>query len=198
MIYQQKKVPQTGLRAKITDVYRQDEASALMPLIAEATMPPEIVTKIQQTARALVVAVRAKRLGKGGLDAFMYQYHLSSEEGIALMCLAEALLRIPDKETQDKLIRDKLSEADWKSYSGKSDSMFVNAATWGLMLTGKIYNWDELSAKNLWGNLRKFTARRGEPVIRQAVNYAMKILGKQFVMGRNIAEALKRAQTLEN
>lgn len=197
MLYGNKIAPQPVLRQKITAAYRADETQVLLPLLAAATQAPDAIARIQDRARDLVIAVRNKRLGKGGLDAFLYQYNLSSEEGIALMCLSEALLRIPDSETQDKLIKDKLSEADWKEHSGKSNSMFVNAATWGLMLTGRIYDWNELTTGNLWNSLKKLVARRGEPVIRQAVNYAMKILGKQFVMGRTIDEALKRAQELE-
>jgi len=197
MLYSHKMMPQSDLRKKLSQVYRQNEDQIITMLIEAARLPGDVNEKIQHRARDLVAAVRGKRLGKGGLDAFMYHYNLSSEEGIALMCLAEALLRIPDKETQDKLIKAKLSEADWSVHSGKSNSLFVNAATWGLMLTGKVYDWDELTAKNLWANLKKFAGRRGEPVIRQAANYAMKILGKQFVMGRNIEEALKRAKQLE-
>jgi RHH-type transcriptional regulator, proline utilization regulon repressor / proline dehydrogenase / delta 1-pyrroline-5-carboxylate dehydrogenase len=188
---------QSTLRAIITKHYRADEDDVLLPLIKAAFMNDEEITAVQERAIALVTAIRQKRLGKGGIDAFMYQYHLSSEEGIALMCLAEALLRIPDTATQDKLIKDKLSEADWRESSGKSHSMFVNAATWGLMLTGKVYDWNELNTQNLWTSIKKFAARRGEPVIRQAVNYAMKIMGKQFVMGRTIQEALKRAEEQE-
>jgi RHH-type proline utilization regulon transcriptional repressor/proline dehydrogenase/delta 1-pyrroline-5-carboxylate dehydrogenase len=146
----------------------------------------------------LVEEVRKQRLGKSGLDSFLYQYDLSSEEGIALMCLAEALLRVPDKATVDKLISDKISTADWKSHLGKSKSSFVNAATWGLMLTGKIYNpyTDHLSS--LSKAFKGIVKRGGEPVIRKAINQAMKILGKQFVMGQTINEALKRAKELEN
>lgn len=197
MLYQQTIGPQSALRQQLTKMYRCSEVKALAPLIAAASMPESVINKIQVRAKTLVESIRKKRIGKSSLDAFMYQYHLSSEEGIALMCLAEALLRIPDKTTQDKLIKDKIAEADWAEHSGKSSSMFVNAATWGLMLTGRIYQWDELPAKNLLSSLKKLTKRSGEPMIRQAVNYAMKILGKQFVMGRNIEEALKRAEELE-
>jgi len=189
---------QSPLRAIMTNQYRADETEALAPLLAYAALPGDMIAKIQQCAYGLVEQVRSKRLGKGGIDAFMYQYNLSSDEGIALMCLAEALLRIPDQETQDKLIRDKLTAANWETYAGKSESLFVNAATWGLMLTGKMYEWNKnFSEKTLTNSLKKFAARRGEPVIRQAAGYAMKVLGKQFVMGRTIDEALKRAQDQE-
>lgn len=189
---------QSLLREKMTAVYRADEAQVLETLLPYADLPQDALNRIKQRAHDLVAVVRSKRLGSGGLDAFMFQYNLSSDEGIALMCLAEALLRIPDKHTQDKLIRDKLTSAEWQEHAGKSDSMFVNAATWGLMLTGKIYSLNEdLSEKKLSNALKKLTARSGEPVIRQAVGYAMKVLGKQFVMGRTIDEALKRAKEQE-
>ncbi len=189
---------ESPLRAKLTAMYRADEAEVLAPLLSYAHFPQESAKRIEKRAHAFVEKVRAKRLQKGGIDAFMHQYHLSSDEGIALMCLAEALLRIPDIATQDKLIRDKLTIADWQSYAGKSESFFVNAATWGLMLTGKVYKWHEhASKKTLMSALKKFAVKQGEPVIRQAVAYAMKILGKQFVMGQTIQEALKRAENQE-
>lgn len=189
--------PQTLLRAKINKYYRLDEKDCLNELLTQAVFSDTQIEEIQHTAKKLVQAVRAKRLGAGTIDAFMYQYSLSSDEGIALMCLAEALLRIPDKLTRDKLIRDKLIAAEWHAHAGQSQSMFVNAATWGLMLTGTMYQWDDLSDKNLLGSLKKLAARSGEPFIRKAVSYAMKIMGKQFVMGRTIAEAMQRATTSE-
>ncbi len=149
----------------------------------------------RQGAR-LVTAVRRERLGKGGIDAFLHEYALSSPEGVALMCLAEALLRIPDAETVDRLIRDKLGEADWARHLGQSESVFVNASTWALMLTGRLLH-DEPSEHDLRGALRRFVARSGEPVVRQAVTAAMRILGRQFVMGRTIEEALDRARAPE-
>src|SRR5207237_9179486 len=94
--------------------------------------------RIADQARAFVVAVRRERLGKGGIDAFLQEYALSSPEGVALMCLAEALLRIPDAETVDRLIRDKIAAADWRHHLGHSGSLFVNASTWALMLTGRL------------------------------------------------------------
>jgi RHH-type proline utilization regulon transcriptional repressor/proline dehydrogenase/delta 1-pyrroline-5-carboxylate dehydrogenase len=197
MLLNEALVPQPPLRAKLTEYYRKDEAACLAVLVEQAQLPSNEIKRIQQKAYALVEAVRAKRLGTGGIDAFMYQYNLSSDEGIALMCLAEALLRIPDKATRDKLIKDKLTAAHWQTHAGQSHSMFVNAATWGLMLTGTIYGWDELGDKNLFAALKKLAARGGEPFIRKAVGYAMKILGKQFVMGRTITEAMRRARASE-
>lgn len=188
---------QNQLRSAISALYREDEEQCVNDLLLQASMPEDALNRVHKLARRLVEQVRAKRIGKGGLDAFLYQYDLSNEEGIALMCMAEALLRIPDKNTADKLIRDKVLSADWSTHAGKSDSMFVNAATWGLMLTGKVYSWQDLKSKNLTTTLKNLTRRSGEPVIRKSVNYAMKILGKQFVMGRTINEALKRARELE-
>ena len=181
-------------RAAITNAYRMDEEQCVARLIEQASLPTESLAKISDTARQLVTEIRKRRLERGGLDAFLYEYDLSSAEGIALMCLAEALLRIPDKETIDKLLSDKLTDANWASHLGQSESLFVNAATWGLLLTGKIYHQDEISEKPLRGALRRFVGRAGAPVIRQAAKQAMKLLGQQFVMGQTIEEALKRAR----
>ncbi len=197
MLLQQPILEQTPLRAKITEFYRKDETECLDILLEQAALPVDAIARIQQRAAELVQTIRKKRVGAGGLDAFLYQYSLSSEEGIALMCLAEALVRIPDTATRDKLIRDKLESADWEKHAGKSQSLFVNAATWGLMLTGNLYEWNELSSQNLWTTLKRLVSRSGEPVIRQSVSYAMKILGKQFVMGRTIEEAMTRAKSNE-
>jgi RHH-type proline utilization regulon transcriptional repressor/proline dehydrogenase/delta 1-pyrroline-5-carboxylate dehydrogenase len=177
--------------------YTTDETEIIKTLLATATLPSETLATIQVTAEQLVINVRNTRLKQGGLDAFLYQYDLSSDEGIALMCLAEALLRIPDSETINKLIRDKISHADWEEHLGKSESLFVNAATWGLMLTGKIMSAEEINASGLSKVLKRLIARGGEPLIRKTVAHAMTVLGKQFVMGRTIHEALKRAHEYE-
>ena len=128
----------------------------------------------------------------------MRQYDLSSEEGVLLMCVAEALLRIPDSATADKLIRDKLGEADWKKHIGTSDSVLVNASTWGLMLTGQLVNLADETRRDFTGALKRLVGRAGEPVIRLAVRQAMRIMGHQFVMGRTIKEALDRSAEKEN
>lgn len=181
------------LRTAIVNAYRMDETQCIEERLQQAELSAETKEHIDKTARDLVIEVRKQRTTKSGLDAFLYEYDLSSEEGIALMCLAEALLRVPDDATIDQLIRDKITPADWKSHVGKSESMFVNAATWGLMLTGKILNRDEDAQKNLNTVMQHLLERTSQPVIRNAVRQAMKILGQQFVMGRNINEALKRA-----
>ncbi|HWA50747.1 MAG TPA: bifunctional proline dehydrogenase/L-glutamate gamma-semialdehyde dehydrogenase, partial [Dongiaceae bacterium] len=171
------------LRARLRAQYRADEAGVVESLLAQAELAPEVCDRIAARARALVEKVRENRVGQGGIDAFMHAYELSSKEGVVLMCLAEALLRIPDPETANMLIKDKLRDADFERHLGESDSLFVNASTWALMLTGRIMQMDATSS-DLKGILKRLVTRSGEPVIRQAVTQAMKILGRQFVMGR--------------
>ena len=172
--------------------YLADENTLINQLLEQANPGFEKRQEIKKLAIKLVNNVRSKIDEMDGVDAFMKEYDLSSKEGIVLMCMAEALLRIPDKETAEKLIKDKLLDADWKSHMGKSDSMFVNASTWGLMLTGKIIDVD--SAKKGFSRiLDKLINRTGEPVVRQGVYQAMKVMGRQFVMGETIKKALKRA-----
>src|SRR5689334_8217436 len=187
--------PETPLRAAIRDAHRLDETEADAHILAAAEIPAEARERIAATARRLVETVRRERLGKGGLDAFLHEYALSSPEGVALMCLAEALLRIPDAETVDKLIRDKIAGADWHSHLGHSGSLFVNASTWALMLTGRLLRPE--NDNDLGDALRRLVARSSEPVWRQAVTSAMRILAGQFVMGRTIEEALERAREPE-
>ena len=183
------------MRAAIRDAHRRDETAAVAAILAAADIPAAARDRIAATARRLVETVRRERLGKGGLDALLHEYALSSPEGVALMCLAEALLRIPDAETVDKLIRDKIAAADWRSHLGHSGSLFVNASTWALMLTGRLLRPD--SDNDLGDVLRRLVARSSEPVWRQAVTAAMRILAGQFVMGRTIEEALDRARDAE-
>lgn len=187
--------------SQIDTLYRQDEESLAQLILEKASIDSKEMAQIQIKATALVSELRKQRTETGGLDAFMFQYDLSSEEGIALMCMAEALLRIPDKDNVDKLIRDKLVSANWKAHLGKSHSLFVNAATWALMLTGKVIHSPQTNfsehGKGLTSALKKLASKGGEPIVRQAISHAMKILGKQFVMGRSIPEALKRARERE-
>lgn len=172
--------------------YLADEDVLVNQLIDAANPGAKQRQAIKTLAEQLVNNVRERIDDMDGIDAFMKEYDLSSKEGILLMCLAEALLRIPDKDTADKLIKDKIADADWKSHLGKSDSLFVNASTWGLMLTGKIVDVDD-SKRGMSRALDKFINKTGEPVIRQGIHKAMQMMGKQFVMGRTIKEALKRA-----
>jgi RHH-type proline utilization regulon transcriptional repressor/proline dehydrogenase/delta 1-pyrroline-5-carboxylate dehydrogenase len=189
---------ETPLRAAIRDWHRLDETEADARIVATAELLAESRDRIGITARRLVAAVRRKGIG-GGLDAFLHEYALSSQEGVALMCLAEALLRIPDAETVDKLIRDKIAAADWDRHLGHSGSLFVNASTWALMLTGRLLRHNRIGPGegDLGAVLRRFIARSSEPVWRQAVIAAMRILAGQFIMGRTIDEALVRAREAE-
>ena len=186
----------SALRKALRDAYRIDETTIVEELVSRARFTPQEQQRILERARPLVQTVRDSRLKVGGLDAFLNTYDLSSREGIVLMCMAEALLRIPDTETMDLLIRDKIGNTEWEKRLGASHSTFVNAGTWALMLTGRIVKLEN-EDKNLGGTFKRLVARTGEPVIRQAIVTAMRILGKQFVMGRNIGEAVARAQSAE-
>ncbi|HTH96476.1 MAG TPA: trifunctional transcriptional regulator/proline dehydrogenase/L-glutamate gamma-semialdehyde dehydrogenase [Stellaceae bacterium] len=186
--------PLSPQRRRIAESYRTPEPECVPPLIEAASLPSAVTAAARKTARGLVAALRARNKG-GGVEALVQEYALSSEEGVALMCLAEALLRIPDSATRDRLIRDKIGGGDWRSHLGHSPSLFVNAATWGLVVTG------DLTATAHEGTLSnalvRIIARGGEPVIRKGVDLAMRMMGEQFVTGQTIAEALARARKLE-
>jgi RHH-type transcriptional regulator, proline utilization regulon repressor / proline dehydrogenase / delta 1-pyrroline-5-carboxylate dehydrogenase len=186
----------TPLRDAISAAYLADEDTIVDQRIAQATLSPKEEAQTARVAADLVARIREDAGRGGGVDAFMREYALSSEEGVALMCLAEALLRVPDAETQDKLIRDKIGGAQWDKHRAKSDSLFVNASTWALMLTGHIVRLNDAAKWDFEGIFKRLVARSGEPVIRQAVGYAMRVLGRQFVLGRTIAEALKEARPM--
>src|SRR5688572_25606425 len=171
--------------------YRPDENEIVRRRLAEAKLSGAQQGEAAAIARTLVKAVRGHNAA--GLDAFLQAYDLGSDEGIALMCLAEALLRIPDAETADDLIADKLSGPDWAEKLSDSRSTFVNAATFSLLLTVKVLEEANDKSDSWRAALGRAVGRLGEPVIRTAVSQAMKILGKQFVFGRTIDEALKRA-----
>ncbi len=194
MIFDKPLPPRDRLRDSIADWYRRDETQVVNTLLDAAHLERDALARIDERARDLVTEVRRHRIGKGGVDAFMQEYELSSQEGVVLMCLAEALLRIPDEETADRLIRDKLGPADWEKHLGHSESVFVNASTWALMLTGRVVALHEYREQSLKSVLARLVSRVGEPVIRQSVTQGMRILGRQFVMGRSISEALDRAE----
>lgn len=187
----------TPLRKTMLSAYRMDETEAVDNLLQQISLSDEAKARITTQAKQLVAEIRKHHQGKGGLDAFLQQYNLSSEQGVALMCLAEALLRIPDQDTVTKLIRDKIIAADWEAHLGKSESIFVNAATWGLMFTGKIMSGSKVRPANLFTVLKRLVDGSGKLVVRKAVREAMKILGQQFVMGETINDALKRARKME-
>lgn len=185
---------QTALRQAITDAYRRNEIEAVQDMLQRAQMSDEERNAASELARRLVTQVRAGRTKAGGVDALMHEFSLSSEEGIALMCLAEALLRIPDNATRDRLIADKISDGNWKSHLNNSPSLFVNAAAWGLLITGKLTATND---KQMSSALSRLISKGGAPLIRQGVNYAMRLLGKQFVTGQTIEEALQNGKERE-
>ncbi len=185
--------PPASTRARVTAAWLRDETEAVTELLALAELPAGERGKVEALAADLVTRVRAKQDQRSAVAAFMQQYDLSSAEGMLLMCIAEALLRIPDSDTADRLIRDKLSEADWKKHIGTSRSVLVNASTWGLMLTGHLVTLPEATRRDYLAALRRLVNRAGEPVIRMAVRQAMRIMGQQFIMGRTIGAALERA-----
>jgi RHH-type proline utilization regulon transcriptional repressor/proline dehydrogenase/delta 1-pyrroline-5-carboxylate dehydrogenase len=182
------------LRQAITAAYRRAEPACLAPLIERATLSAPLAAEAATLAARLVKAMRGKKRG-GGVEGLVQEYALSSQEGVALMCLAEALLRIPDDATRDALIRDKISDGDWRAHLGSGRSLFVNAATWGLVVTGKLTA--SVNDRGLAAALTRLIARAGEPVIRRGVDMAMRLMGEQFVTGETIAEALERAREME-
>ena len=191
-LHAETKSEQTPLRAAITAAYRRAETEAVQWLLAQGATPS---ADAQPLAHRLVSSVREKRTRASGVDALMHEFSLSSEEGVALMCLAEALLRIPDSETADRLIADKISRGDWRKHLGESPSLFVNAATWGLLITGKLVSTN--SEQGLGSALTRLIAKGGEPLIRKGVDMAMRMLGNQFVTGQTIDEALKNSRDNE-
>lgn len=187
-----------ALRAAITQHWVADETRHVQWLLEQARQSDADRTSIRATAADLVRRVRARAENQSTVEAFMRQYDLGSEEGVLMMCVAEALLRIPDQGTADALIRDKLGDANWRRHLGQSDSLLVNASTWGLLLTGKLVNLSDATQRDAHGAFGRLIGKLGEPVIRAAVRQAMKIMGHQFVMGRTISEALERSQKGEN
>lgn len=183
---------------QMTALYHADEATVLARLLEGLLETPEESQRILDQAADLVARVRARASEQSAVESLMREYDLSSEEGVLLMCVAEALLRIPDSETADKLIADKLGGANWQSHMGQSESLFVNASTWGLMLTGKLISLGNETRANPWAAFKRLVARSGEPVVRLGVRQAMRIMGHQFVMGRTIEEALARSKEKEN
>ena len=186
--------PQSVLRAAITSAYRRPETECLPLLTGPASVDNS--TAVLTLAERLVRGMRDKRQKKSsGVEALVHEYDLSSQEGVALMCLAEALLRIPDRATRDALIRDKIAKGAWRAHTG-SPSLFVNAATWGLVVTGKLVGGS--SEQKLSSALTRLITRGGEPLIRQGVNTAMRLMGEQFVTGQTIGAALANSRRLED
>jgi len=191
--------PQIGPeRNAMQKAYLQDESECVNQLLSAFDNSSYPQDEIQQHAARVVKLVRDKNQALGGLNAFLQAFDLSSQEGVVLLCLAEALLRIPDTETADALIRDKLTRANWEKHLGQSASWFVNASTWGLMLTGRVITLDDVTRSDPLSMVNNMVTRLSEPVIRAALKEAMRIMGHQFVMGRTIEEALQRSHNKEN
>lgn len=180
-------------RDDLRAAYRQAEADCVAQRLAQAEAVSRLHEQAAGLAGRLITGARGRKAS--GIDAFLHQFGLDTQEGIALMCIAEALLRVPDAATADALIRDKLGPIDWSEHLGESSSAFVNAATFSLMLTGEVLHRPEEAQRGMGASVRRAIGRVGEPVIRRATLQAMRILGGQFVYGRDIAEALKRASS---
>lgn len=188
----------SDLRRRICSAWLRDETETVEELLDKARLPADESRAIEERAAKLVRRVREKQDQRSAIAAFMQEYDLSSNEGILLMCIAEALQRIPDSETADLLIRDKLADADWEQHLGDSKSMFVNFATWSLMLTGKMDTPPEPMRKDYGAALKRLVNRAGEPVIRRATREAMRIMGQEYILGADIEEALEQTQSKEN
>lgn len=189
--------PPSPARDRIAQATRLPETQCVPPLIDAARSPPAQRHAIASLAQRLSETLRSKQTRPGILDGslvdgLMHEFALSSHEGIALMCLAEALLRIPDAATRDALIRDKIGQGDWQSHLGHSPSILVNAATWGLVVTGKLVA--TASHAHLTSALTRLIAKGGQPLIAKGVDLAMRMMGQHFVMGQTIAEALDNSR----
>ncbi|QPN43268.1 trifunctional transcriptional regulator/proline dehydrogenase/L-glutamate gamma-semialdehyde dehydrogenase [Priestia aryabhattai] len=191
-------LPQSVLRAAITAAYRRPEADAVPMLLEQARQPAEMAKASHQLAYSIAQKLRNQKSagGRQGLvQGLLQEFSLSSQEGVALMCLAEALLRIPDKGTRDALIRDKIANGNWSQHLGQSPSMFVNAASWGLLITGKLVSTH--NETGLSSSLNRIISKSGEPLIRKGVDMSMRLMGEQFVTGETIGEALANAARRE-
>ncbi|MBA6412014.1 bifunctional proline dehydrogenase/L-glutamate gamma-semialdehyde dehydrogenase PutA [Parahaliea sp. F7430] len=186
-----------SLRTQLRSQYREDEDQLLDRLLAMAQISHAARSRAWQRARKLVLHIRAEQSGSSSVDALLQEYALSSEEGVLLMCLAEALLRIPDQHSIERLIRDKLSAGNWSSHRGNSPSLLVNASTWALLLSSKVLHYNEQNPAEPFGLLQRSIGRLGEALIRSAVRYAMQKMGSQFVMGSSIDSAMERAKDFE-
>ncbi|PYB72083.1 trifunctional transcriptional regulator/proline dehydrogenase/L-glutamate gamma-semialdehyde dehydrogenase [Pseudomonas sp. LB-090624] len=191
-------LPQSVLRSAITAAYRRPEQEVVPMLLEQARLSAPLAEATNKLAAGIAEKLRNQKSagGRAGIvQGLLQEFSLSSQEGVALMCLAEALLRIPDKGTRDALIRDKISTGNWQPHLGNSPSLFVNAATWGLLLTGKLVSTHNESG--LTSSLTRIIGKSGEPMIRKGVDMAMRLMGEQFVTGETIAEALANASRFE-
>jgi RHH-type proline utilization regulon transcriptional repressor/proline dehydrogenase/delta 1-pyrroline-5-carboxylate dehydrogenase len=181
-----------ALRRQIRDNQHQDEHESVTQLLRHNPLSVETRERVLKASQQLVTVCRNEKNSGGTLDAFLLEFGLANDEGVALMCLAEALLRVPDNLTADRLIAEKIQGGKWSDHRGQSESLFVNASTWGLMLTGHMVSLhsDITTETDTW--LKRLTARMGEPVIRSAIMQAMRIMGEQYVLGRSIQEGIKK------
>lgn len=186
----------TPLRRAIDAAWHQEEAEAVAALLAEIRLDEAARSRVQARARELAVMLRAEAGSQGGVEAFMRAYSLDTHEGIMLMCLAEALLRIPDRATQDRLIRDKLTDTDWQKRIAQGDGFLLNAGAFGLMISGRILSWDQPGSQTAT-RIGRLVAKLGEPVMREALRQAMRVMGRQFVLGQTIDQAVDRATKLQ-
>ncbi len=190
--------PEDRLLKVLRQHYQADENVCVDKILTALKWDTNLSQRIEKTATKIVEVIRSTHENHGGLDAFLHEYKLSSREGVALMCLAEALLRVPDSATANRLIEDKLGDADWAAHLGNSDSFLVNASTWALMLTGKVLVMDEgmdgYAEANFRGVLSSLVARAGEPLLCAAIGQAMKIMGGQFVLAESIEKGIKVAR----
>ena len=181
-------------RARVRQNYKADEADVLRALVEQIRLSPEEREAVSQAGTDIVERVRAET-SPTMMEAFLAEYGLSTAEGVGLMCLAEALLRVPDAESIDELIHDKIEPSDWGSHLGRSSSPLVNASTWALMLTGKVLEDDPKGPARA---LRGLVRRLGEPVVRTAVAQSMRVLAQQFVLGETIDKAIDNARGWED
>src|SRR3984957_2225812 len=182
-------------RSRIRALHRAPEADVLAPLLHAATLPPDLAARVAARARTLVHAARAAHRPGSDVTDFLREYNLGTREGVALLCLAEALLRIPDAATADAFIEDRITGVDWQSHLGRADSLTVNASSWAFMLTGRVLALDGSRDAGVAGAIQRMVRRIGEPLIQAALRQGMRVLARQFVMGRTIEEALARAAT---
>ncbi|MGZ8360426.1 MAG: proline dehydrogenase family protein, partial [Allosphingosinicella sp.] len=178
--------------AEIRRLHRAPEPDVLAPLLRDAGLDSDSHARVNVRARAMLAELRSAQ-SRGWVNQFLQEYRLNTQEGVALLSLAEAFLRVPDPETADSLIADKLGEGDWRKHKGQSNSGLVNSATWGLVIGRALVSESEEASA-----LKRLIGRAGEPFVRQAVGAAMKMMGEIFVMGRNIGEAIERMRKREN
>jgi RHH-type proline utilization regulon transcriptional repressor/proline dehydrogenase/delta 1-pyrroline-5-carboxylate dehydrogenase len=190
--------PLNKLWSQISPLYMVDESQWLKELLPLATPTEDEKSAIAVKTTELIETIRKDKQSIQMIDALLLEYSLDTQEGILLMCLAEALMRIPDSETADAFIKDRLGVADWKSHLKNSDSVFVNASTWGLMFTGKVIGLSDAESTSPIQAVNRLVNKLTEPVIRKAMHQAMKIMGHQFVLGRNIAEAQKNGRKMRD